>query len=170
MSGATPSPVVLTFAAVEPARLGAAFVALLTRDLTTEELAKVRVQNLAVGEGVCASHDFCDANMVMVEALRALTGEPDAFPHSPDDVALWNEAWEIAKRDHLTERATLDDLTTQWEEYCAREGLAHECALETLMFADLTPEQRTFITAFNARWDALQDAADLAATVQAHGA
>ena len=42
-------------------------------------------------EMVCHSHDFTDANMIMAEAFAA-----DGF--DTDDFALWNEVWDIAKK------------------------------------------------------------------------
>ena len=48
------------------------------------------------GTGACASHDFCDANMVMDQAFREVVG------HSIDvnderGVRIWNAAWEVAR-------------------------------------------------------------------------
>lgn len=50
---------------------------------------------------VCASHDFCDANMTMAEAFRAIMGR-EIDHQSDDDSATWSAAWDIAKRDYLT--------------------------------------------------------------------
>ena len=48
----------------------------------------------------CASHDFCDANMVMLAAFESL-GLPDPLERLATGVApdftLWNEAWELAR-------------------------------------------------------------------------
>lgn len=41
----------------------------------------------------CASHDFCDANMVMLSCWQQLTGADDV--PEDDDCALWNAAWDI---------------------------------------------------------------------------
>lgn len=45
---------------------------------------------------VCHTHDFCDANMLMLEAWEEFFGgEPDVS--SEEDAAIINEAWAIAK-------------------------------------------------------------------------
>ena len=51
---------------------------------------------------ICHSHDFCDANMAMFEAVKAVMG-PDAFPQEGDPdgevvMQVWNEAWAEAKK------------------------------------------------------------------------
>jgi hypothetical protein len=154
--------------------LAAAFAALLYRDLTPVQWAEMRVRNITVGEGVCASHDFLDANMTMHEACESLAIPTvldceDGTPAHDAACAVWNAAWDIAKAEYLTERATLDDLTEELDAYCKREGLEAIDAMELLM-GDLTAEQRAWISRFVARWDALEDAADLAENVRAHGA
>lgn len=47
--------------------------------------------------GVCHTHDFCDANMVMDEAFRKIGRPIKEVP--PDDATtdLWNGAWGMAK-------------------------------------------------------------------------
>ena len=49
----------------------------------------------------CASHDFCDANMVMEDALIACGMDDDELEDGwcgTDPVTwLWNKAWAIAK-------------------------------------------------------------------------
>lgn len=45
---------------------------------------------------VCHTHDFCEANMLMLEAWEEFFGgEPDSA--SEEDAAIINEAWAIAK-------------------------------------------------------------------------
>lgn len=47
--------------------------------------------------GICHSHDFCDANVVMEMAfVQTLSREPDLS--SDRDTKLWNDAWNEAKR------------------------------------------------------------------------
>jgi hypothetical protein len=57
-------------------------------------------------EGVCHTHDYCDANMVMDEAMRNcgidpdLARDEDGEPVEPFDTEftnLWNAAWDLAK-------------------------------------------------------------------------
>jgi hypothetical protein len=45
---------------------------------------------------ICASHDFCDANMAMAEAYQNLTNR-EMDTQSDEVVALWNASWDIAK-------------------------------------------------------------------------
>lgn len=45
---------------------------------------------------VCASHDHCDANMPMSEAFAEVMGR-EIDLQNQDEIALWNEAWRIAK-------------------------------------------------------------------------
>ena len=58
--------------------------------------------------GSCASHDFCDANIVMADAFEQHAGRPVWLPCDAEegtcteaecdaDLALWNDAWGIAK-------------------------------------------------------------------------
>tara|TARA_R110000868_G_scaffold140148_1_gene355467 strand:- start:397 stop:720 length:324 start_codon:yes stop_codon:yes gene_type:complete len=45
---------------------------------------------------VCHTHDYCDANMLMLAAWQEFFGgEPDVS--SEEDTAIWNDAWSIAK-------------------------------------------------------------------------
>lgn len=59
-------------------------------------------------DAICHSHDFCDANVVMDEACKALGlvtifGSENEVATKDEDLAieeqcnLWNEAWSIAK-------------------------------------------------------------------------
>jgi hypothetical protein len=57
--------------------------------------------------GSCATHDFLDANMPMADAFEAIVGhfpvgDDDATPQHADDVAIWNAAWDIARKERLT--------------------------------------------------------------------
>ena len=50
--------------------------------------------------GVCHSHDYVDANMVMLAAFEATFGREPAFLSDSNktvDLVLWNDAWAIAK-------------------------------------------------------------------------
>lgn len=47
---------------------------------------------------ICHTHDFCDANQLMIDALMALGMPEDAFdPQSEEQTHLINEAWTLAK-------------------------------------------------------------------------
>lgn len=71
------------------------------RDELANELPEILARNRALraegGRSSCATHDFCDANMLMADAFLAVTGrEPDC--ESDADAALWSDAWDLAAR------------------------------------------------------------------------
>ena len=80
------------------------FVANLARDLTALEWQTMRIRNRSAADGICASHDFMDANEPMAEAIADVLGRPVALhedtPESEAqaqaDARLWNQAWELA--------------------------------------------------------------------------
>lgn len=45
---------------------------------------------------VCASHDFCDANVFMARAFRAVTGKAINL-QDQNHLTLWGNAWSVAK-------------------------------------------------------------------------
>ena len=89
--------------------LAAAFCVVLREWLKPEELAEAVKQNIVHGingePGICATHDFCDANVAMEEAFKRQgvdvcdTGTPDTDHAlmSKECYALWDEAWTLAK-------------------------------------------------------------------------
>lgn len=86
---------------IKPARLAAEFSRLLREALTAKQMALVVKRNLTNWPTVCASHDFCDANMVMGDAFERLMGRELSLPlttrKGQRDAELWNKAWDIAK-------------------------------------------------------------------------
>lgn len=97
-------------------KLAAAFVAQCKAQYSQDELdcirARNRRHNKAGRRDVCATHDFADANMIMLDAFE------DAFQRKPDvldetasveahnaDAALWAAAWDKAKAEFLTDAA-----------------------------------------------------------------
>lgn len=122
--------------------LAIAFARVLRTWLTAEQMATVVETNRlrADGDLTCASHDFCDANMAMLEAYKKLFQEFPAFPSDVEsgdatetdeanDTALMNAAWSQAKRlefnvERLTEdgdRAVLAEATSIALDVAARE-------------------------------------------------
>ena len=75
------------------------FASVLSGWLTPGEMKEVVERNLSEeNEGVCHSHDFCDANMAMLEALQKLNVVPAEFSEFSDEVTeLFNNAWSTAK-------------------------------------------------------------------------
>lgn len=82
---------------LNPEILAKAFSAVLFGWLTPEQRATVLERNKAEGNpSICHSHDFCDANMAMVEAFQNLgVGEIDS--QDDEQTALWDAAWALAK-------------------------------------------------------------------------
>lgn len=70
------------------------FSRLLRRDLGPELMKEVIRLNKTCPPGTCASHDFCDANMVMHEAQINLKLDLDLGLQSNLDI--WSGAWDLA--------------------------------------------------------------------------
>lgn len=80
--------------------LAAEFARIVGQWLTPAEFKQMREDNQTLGAGLCASHDYCDANMAMDEALRNLLGADfDAceFMQAYDDAYL-SEGIEAANK------------------------------------------------------------------------
>jgi|SRR6185295_2042063 len=80
-------------------KLATEFSRVLGTWLTASEMSEVRKRNATpeYGNGICASHDFCDANMAMLEAFEKTVGrEPDL--NTQRDLDLWGIAWSLAKK------------------------------------------------------------------------
>lgn len=87
-------------------QLACNFARRLGRMLRPDEWREMRLRNRTAGAGVCASHDFVDANMVMLEAWRAtrdtaIVGAGDA-EQLAGDLDHVNAAWTVATRHYLT--------------------------------------------------------------------
>ena len=74
------------------------FSSILKRWLTKKQMRQViRTNSKPENAPFCATHEFCDANMAMIEAVHKLTGkQPDI--HCDATNLLWTEAWAMAKR------------------------------------------------------------------------
>lgn len=93
----------------DPGRLAARFDAMLRCvELMDHEYAEMRRRNATPEYAdCCASHDFCDANMVMFDAFKHECGREvrlTSLEGLDEDGPVWNEAWAIAKADYLTEK------------------------------------------------------------------
>jgi hypothetical protein len=84
--------------------LAVGFSKVLHEWLTPAEMKKVVKQNAAWKgtkfDNCCASHNYCDANMAMLEAWVNLFGFEPRFLNDPDDensLQLCSEAWDLAK-------------------------------------------------------------------------
>lgn len=80
-------------------RLAEGFRKVLASWLMPAELARIDALNKASGDPlICASHDFCDANMAMHESFVELIGRTPADDVDCEGSArLWNTAWDRAK-------------------------------------------------------------------------
>lgn len=78
-----------------PALISARFYQLLAlNQLDLLEIARLNAAE--TGAGVCHTHDFCDANVAMLEAVQSLVGEFFTYDGttSAADRKLWASAWE----------------------------------------------------------------------------
>lgn len=79
------------------AALAHAFLRELRATIGAKRMAEVARLNAAERDpGVCHSHDFCDANMVMDDAFRSVVGRGSRVS-SVRDAILWTRAWNLAK-------------------------------------------------------------------------
>jgi hypothetical protein len=85
------------------------FATVLLDWLTPDEIVEMRRRNRedpSYSSGACASHDFCDANMAMMEAFESVVGH-NMVPSDPngeiseEDCRLWGDAWEMARLAYL---------------------------------------------------------------------
>lgn len=84
----------VTFAIVSALNLSSEFSRILREWLSPEELAEINLRNSTPEySGCCASHDFCDPNQAMVDALEVF-----GLDFHPKHCDLVNEAWGIASR------------------------------------------------------------------------
>ena len=79
-------------------RIAQDFAARLQAELGPQVIAEINRRNAtaAYQNGACATHDFCDANVLMLEAFEAVTGRA-ADPASEAEAMLWNTAWNTAR-------------------------------------------------------------------------
>ena len=109
-TGATESDAALVLASVDDSlphheRIAAAFALGLSVELGADIMAQIRRANAALDPYACASHDYCDANVVMAEAFAEVMGRdflPDEGAPSDADCTLWNQAWHFARSHYLT--------------------------------------------------------------------
>lgn len=84
------------------------FSKLLREKLTPEQMDAINASNKAGGysDSVCASHDHCDANVVMTEAFATFGISQDRIIdgdgiQSAELLNLWNSAWCLSKKNHF---------------------------------------------------------------------
>lgn len=75
-------------------QLAEKFTELLRATLTPSEFAEMADANAnETDAGICHSHDYCDANQTMLDALAALGIEYN------DESTLWSDAWLHARHE-----------------------------------------------------------------------
>ena len=76
-----------------------AFRKIISEWLDEKTVKAIDSENKSNSDGTCATHNFCDANMAMMEAFEGFGIDPlpedDAEREAMTD--LWNRAWNIAK-------------------------------------------------------------------------
>lgn len=90
---------------IDARTLAAAFADNVAAYLGPATLAEVNARNSAPGAhpDACASHDFCDANMLMLEALEFFGVEFD--PADEAQALMMSQAWSMAKAARFDPRA-----------------------------------------------------------------
>lgn len=80
------------------------FADVLREWLKPHEFAEMKVLNTTpdFADGCCASHNYCDANMAMDAAWRAVLGE-NAQINADDEAqaVAWGKAWDLARERHI---------------------------------------------------------------------
>lgn len=155
-----------------------AFVEGIRDSHSAAQFAEIRRRNAAeLDQGVCHSHDFCDANMIMLEAFTAICGREPAFLEGTDaeghyseaaeaDAALWSQAWNIAAsvglRAACGEPTPLEKMTAQYEAFVASHGYAafRGDAEELLLSGTVTSQaDAQWLSAFVEQWEDMETAA-----------
>lgn len=141
-------------------RVVGAFVMLMRESLEPHEFFDMQIRNATADAGVCHSHDFRDANVIMDEAFSLIAGrETDSLDVDEGDLAVWNAAWDIAKEEYFTDRTTtIVTLTAEYEAWLEAEKLEKVCAEELSLDPALTHQQRQWLILFVRRWDIVRDA------------
>lgn len=81
-------------------QLATLFATKLQAEIGADNYAKMIELNAVAEPGVCHSHDFCDANMVMHEAYTEVMGfEPDF--DNDEWIDTFNAAWDAFRADTL---------------------------------------------------------------------
>lgn len=75
--------------------LAKAFSRRLIEEIGPEKTAEAVERNKTYPDSACASHDFCDANMVMAAAFEEVVGRETEL-NDDEDIRLWDRAWDLA--------------------------------------------------------------------------
>jgi hypothetical protein len=98
-----PAPRPYPYTVHDAIALARAFADEVKESFSTAEFREMLDKNKSshADKGICASHDYCDANMLMLDAWLKTFGREPALLHGCDhddhDARLWGDAWAIAK-------------------------------------------------------------------------
>lgn len=83
----------------EAASLACEFAKVIREWLTLDQMEEVIALNgTSRYDKACATHNFCDANVAMEEAMITCGHRMDEDPDTGGWGAIWNAGWDIAKR------------------------------------------------------------------------
>lgn len=84
--------------AAEIERLASAFFTRLLTEMSLQDWRDMRAANNSVQPGICASHNYRDANIDMYEAFQNTFGRDPLAQGSmsDEDASLWSAAWTVA--------------------------------------------------------------------------
>lgn len=93
--------IIMSYVSVE--RLAARFSSILADDMEPDAWRDMRLLNQVVSEGICASHDYRDANEDMAQACEDMGLSVFDGDHMNEETRkLWNAAWHVATPHWLT--------------------------------------------------------------------
>lgn len=161
-------------------RVGDKFVELLRAEVGEAAFAEIAWRNLddedAHGNGVCHSHDFCDANMVMLAAYAEVFGVQQIDVDADKSLDTFNAAWAYAKSNFggliapEGTKSPLDALVDEYVAWVEQNGYPRMSADELLVgvLFEEAPENRSekvkadaaYIEQFIQRYEAAQRAHD----------
>ena len=93
-------------------KLACEFAKIIRESHTPETLVEIIERNRMYGRTTCATHDFEDANMSMLEAFNTAFGRDPAFIENPEcenDQFMCDRAWDLAAINNFW-AATSDDI------------------------------------------------------------
>ena len=78
-----------------------AFISEIKKSLSADQIAEIISRNKDYEDGICSSHDFCDANQCMLDAWTKL-GQPMNF-QAEDQMSITDQAWTLARKGEFSD-------------------------------------------------------------------
>jgi len=98
--------------------IATAFTRILNEWLTPEQIIEVNRKNSTPEyNNCCATHDYCDSNVAMLEAFKEVMGREHAFADEETleaDTDITNAAWQIAKNKKFKKECTHEYVTGEF--------------------------------------------------------